>query len=88
MISQEMLQDFWKRFPRLRKTEATMRVGEPFAFKVTEKRPTKGELSGMTEEAMYRLAELLPLRYRGHYGGGRSSDWEFTESVAVSVGGS
>ena len=78
------VEDFWRRFPRLRKTKVTMRVGKPFAFKMGNQGPRRAELSGMTREAMHRLAELLPARYRGYYGGEKPSNWEFTESVAVS----
>jgi 1-acyl-sn-glycerol-3-phosphate acyltransferase len=77
------VEDFWRRLPRLRKTEVTMRVGKPFAFKMGKGQPRRLELTGMTREAMYRLAELLPPRYRGYYGGERPSSWEFTESVTV-----
>ncbi|MGQ9628021.1 MAG: lysophospholipid acyltransferase family protein [Anaerolineae bacterium] len=53
----------WK---RLRRPHVKVVIGKPFSF---PKMRAKGEtLERMTEEIMYRIAELLPESYRGVYG--------------------
>jgi len=72
------VEGFWKRLAKLRKTRVCMRVGEVFAFRAEEGRPGRSALTGMTREAMYRLAKLLPPEYRGHYGGPQPLVWQHT----------
>lgn len=57
-------EEFWPNLKRLRRTRLHIRVGEPFCF-VTRGHPRRADLQAMTQEAMCRLAELLPPRYRG-----------------------
>ena len=52
---------------RLRRTPFTVRVGEPFMLSAGDGRVTREIREQMTEEIMYRLAALLPERYRGPY---------------------
>ena len=73
------VEDFWRRFPGLRKTKVTMRVGEPFTFQTKERPPSRTVLTQMTTEAMFRLAALLPPEYRGHYSNEPPASWEHTE---------
>lgn len=58
---------FGENIRRLRRTEAHMVVGEPFHLPLRGKKVTHQELEEMTDEIMYRLAELLPPEYRGVY---------------------
>jgi 1-acyl-sn-glycerol-3-phosphate acyltransferase len=51
-----------------RKSGAKARFGEPFRFKKSGTKPTRDDLSQMTDEAMYILADMLPQNRRGHYG--------------------
>ena len=57
---------FKENLKRLRRTPMHVRIGEPFRFVLTGRRG-RGELRGMTDEAMCRLAALLPPEYRGAY---------------------
>jgi 1-acyl-sn-glycerol-3-phosphate acyltransferase len=57
-------QNLARNLQRLRRTPLHIRVGKPFRF-VTTRRPRRDELQAMTEEAMARLAALLPPEYRG-----------------------
>ncbi len=59
-------QGFLANLKRLRRTPLHIRVGKPFHFMVNG-RQRREELRAMTDEAMYRLAELLPPEYRGVY---------------------
>jgi len=52
---------------RLRRTPLQVTVGEPFIFALNDQRRYREQLSQMTDEAMYRLAALLPAAYRGVY---------------------
>lgn len=50
-----------------RKRGAKARFGEPFHFKKSGTKPSRDDLSQMTDEAMYILAAMLPQNRRGHY---------------------
>lgn len=58
---------FWRNLSRLRRTEAHMVVGQPFRIAVEGRRVSREELDEITDELMYRLAELLPAEHRGAY---------------------
>jgi 1-acyl-sn-glycerol-3-phosphate acyltransferase len=46
---------------------AIVRLGQPFRFKPLASRPSRAALRQMTDEAMYRLAAILPEKRRGVY---------------------
>lgn len=46
---------------------ATVRLGHPFRFALTDERVSRRQLRQMTDEAMYVLAAMLPERRRGVY---------------------
>ncbi|MCH2540187.1 MAG: 1-acyl-sn-glycerol-3-phosphate acyltransferase [Anaerolineales bacterium] len=46
---------------------AVMRLGPPLRLKRLSTRPTRTQLEQMTNECMYKLAELLAPHRRGHY---------------------
>jgi 1-acyl-sn-glycerol-3-phosphate acyltransferase len=52
---------------RLKRAPVSVSLGQPFYFRIPGDRPDRDELSQMTDEAMYRLAALLPPGYRGVY---------------------
>lgn len=56
---------WWKDF---RRTHINVRFGKPFRFKSEGKRLPREHFEAMTDEAMYRIAELLPPEWRGVYG--------------------
>jgi 1-acyl-sn-glycerol-3-phosphate acyltransferase len=58
----------WVSRPRI-----TVNFGKPFYLPKSGARVTKEELLEHTDFAMQRIAELLPLEYRGVYGGGRKT---------------
>lgn len=55
----------WK---KLKRTTVTYRFGQPFYLDAGDERLTSDVLKQMTDEAMYRLAALLPPEQRGIYG--------------------
>jgi len=53
---------------RLRRTPIHIKIGKPFKFRwPTSSRVDKGIMRRMTDEAMYRIAALLPPEMRGVY---------------------
>lgn len=51
----------------LRRPQITINVGHPFHLPPVSSKLTKAELTELTNYIMGRIAELLPLEYRGHY---------------------
>jgi len=61
-------ENFLKNLKSFKRTDFNIRVGEPFKVNTRGERIT-GELrQRITDEMMYKVAELLPERYRGVYG--------------------
>lgn len=58
---------FWNSLRRLRRAEGYMAVGEPFRLAVDGRTVSREQLDEITDEIMYRLAELMPPEYRGVY---------------------
>lgn len=52
---------------RLKRTPVRMSFGRPFYVRTGAKRPSRQELSAITDEVMYQIAGLLPLERRGVY---------------------
>jgi 1-acyl-sn-glycerol-3-phosphate acyltransferase len=50
-----------------RRTEINIRFGEPFRFKHEGRRIPRDLMRPMTDEAMYRIAKMLPEDWRGVY---------------------
>lgn len=46
---------------------ASIKFGRPFRFRASDQRPDRSLLRQMTDEALYRLAALLPPERRGFY---------------------
>jgi len=53
----------------LRRPQITVNIGHPFYLPTVSSRLTKAELTELTNSIMGHIAELLPLKYRGDYGG-------------------
>ena len=70
---------FLENLKRLRPTRLHIRVGEPFRF-IRSKRRQREDLRAATEEAMFRLAALLPPEYRGVYSDISRATHEYTEA--------
>ncbi len=51
----------------LRRPRVIVNIGHPFSLAPAGSKLTKVELAGLTDSMMARIAELLPLKYRGHY---------------------
>ncbi len=60
-------ENFWENLKRLRRTDFHVRVGTPFRIEMNGGAPSRDVRQAVTDEIMYKIAELLPERYRGHY---------------------
>lgn len=60
-------ENFLKNLRQLKRTDFHVRVGEPFKLEVDGIRMTRETRQQIVDEMMYRLADLLPTRYRGEY---------------------
>ncbi len=55
-----------------RRPEVTVNIGLPFSLPSAGSKLTKVELSRLTDVIIGLIAELLPVKHRGHYGGGET----------------
>jgi 1-acyl-sn-glycerol-3-phosphate acyltransferase len=60
-------ENFWANFKRLRRSDFHLAVGKPFYLKLEGELPTREVRQAITDEIMYKIAELLPEKYRGCY---------------------
>jgi 1-acyl-sn-glycerol-3-phosphate acyltransferase len=60
-------ESFLTNLVRFRRTDFHVRVGEPFYLNTAGVRMARETRQQIVDEMMYRLAELLPLMYRGDY---------------------
>lgn len=60
-------ENFWDNIKHLRRTHFHLAVGKPFRLKMNCDHLSKDERQAVTDEIMYKIAELLPAKYRGHY---------------------
>jgi 1-acyl-sn-glycerol-3-phosphate acyltransferase len=58
---------FWDNFKRLRRTDFHIVVGSPFRLNFEGESPAREARQRATDEIMYKIAELLPEKYRGQY---------------------
>ncbi len=71
-------EDFWENLKRLRKTDFHLEIGEPFRLEFNGELPSREERQAATDEIMYKIAELLPEQYRGHYQFNQAIQYRFT----------
>jgi 1-acyl-sn-glycerol-3-phosphate acyltransferase len=72
--------DFWRNLFRLRRTPMSVHYGRPFRFVGTGNKPDRDATRAMTDEVMYRIAEMMPPEYRGVYAGPIPA-WRYTQLV-------
>jgi 1-acyl-sn-glycerol-3-phosphate acyltransferase len=60
-------ENFWSNLKRLRRTDFHIVVGKPFRLDIGSEALSRDARQAVTDEIMYKIAELLPPRYRGYY---------------------
>jgi len=74
-------ENFWENFKHLRRTEFHVNVGQPFRLNVNSDTLARDERQAVTDEIMYKIAELLPEKYRGHYQFNGKVDYHYLVSA-------
>ena len=60
-------ENFWDNLKHLRKTDFHIVVGEPFKLNLEGNGLSREVRQQITDEIMYKIAELLPVRYQNNY---------------------
>jgi 1-acyl-sn-glycerol-3-phosphate acyltransferase len=60
-------ENFWQNLKHLRRTNFHIAVGKPFRLDTHGEALSRDARQEITDEIMYKIAELLPARYRGYY---------------------
>lgn len=60
-------ENFWKNVRSFRKTDFFLEIGQPFTIKATMRDLDREKRQIITDEVMFRIAMLLPEKYRGYY---------------------
>lgn len=76
-------EDFLRNLARLKRTDFHIRVGDPICLNVDGVRMTREIRQQIADEMMYRLAELLPDKYRGEYEKVTDVKYSFTEQCKI-----
>jgi len=74
-------EDFWRNLKHMRRTEFHMVVGKPFRLKSGDDCLARDVRQAVTDEIMYKIAELLPEKYRGHYQFDKEIDYRYLVSA-------
>jgi 1-acyl-sn-glycerol-3-phosphate acyltransferase len=74
-------ESFLKNLPRLKRTDFHIRVGEPFRLKLEGVKVTREIRQQIADEMMVRIAELMPVEYRGAYEKAPEGMGTFTETI-------
>jgi 1-acyl-sn-glycerol-3-phosphate acyltransferase len=74
-------EDFWGNFKHLRRTEFHVVVGKPFRLKTGDEALSREIRQAMTDEIMYKIAELLPENYRGCYNFNGKIEYHYVDPV-------
>jgi 1-acyl-sn-glycerol-3-phosphate acyltransferase len=60
-------EEFWKNLKRFQKTDFHLEMGQPFTIDFERQPLSRDVRQRITDEIMFKIAELLPEKYRGHY---------------------
>ncbi len=60
-------ENFWKNLMCLRRTDFHITVGKPFRLDTHGEALSRDARQAVVDEIMFKIAELLPRRYRGYY---------------------
>jgi len=74
-------ENFLPNLKRLKRTDFHIRVGEPFVLDLGGETATKETRQRMVDEMMYKLAILLPEKYRGEYSDLSRATTDFLKAI-------
>lgn len=74
-------ENFWDNLKHLRRTEFHVAVGEPFRIRLENETLSREERQAVTDEIMYKIAELLPEKYHGNYPQPHPTTYRYLASI-------
>jgi 1-acyl-sn-glycerol-3-phosphate acyltransferase len=74
-------ENFWANFKRLRRTDFHIVVGKPFCLDTGGTALSRDVRQAVTDEIMYKVAELLPERYRGYYRDVETVQYQYIKDI-------
>lgn len=74
-------ENFWQNLKKFRKTDFKVAVGKPFQLKLDGSSLSRDVRQTITDEIMFKIAELLPEKYRGYYQYESSVQYQYLEDI-------
>jgi 1-acyl-sn-glycerol-3-phosphate acyltransferase len=74
-------ENFWQNLKKFRKTDFNVVVGNPFQLKLDGSSLSRDVRQTITDEIMFKIAELLPEKYRGYYEFDKPVEYKYLEDV-------
>ena len=74
-------ENFWQNLKKFRKTDFKVAVGKPFQLKLDGSSLSRDVRQTITDEIMFKIAELLPENYRGYYQYESSVQYQYLEDI-------
>ena len=71
---------FWENLKHFRRTNFHLKVGKPFRLKMNSDLLSRDSRQAVVDEVMYKIAELLPEEYRGHYQYKEAIEYQFVKA--------
>ncbi len=76
-------ENFWQNFKKFKKTEFNIVVGKPFKLNLNGNALSRDVRQDVTDEIMYKIAELLPEKYRGYYHFDHGIEYKYLETIEI-----
>ena len=74
-------ENFWENLKHFKRTDFNIVVGKPFKLQLNGKALSREMRQEVVDEIMYKIAELLPEKYRGHYEFDHEIHYKYLESI-------
>ena len=72
---------FWENFKHFRKTDFNIVVGKPFRLYLEGRALSREVRQEIADEIMYKIAELLPEKYRGYYDYEHEIQYKYLQTI-------
>lgn len=76
-------ENFWENLKHFKKTDFNIVVGKPFKLHLTGKALSRDMRQEVVDEIMYKIAELLPEKYRGYYEYEQKINYKYLETISL-----
>jgi 1-acyl-sn-glycerol-3-phosphate acyltransferase len=72
-------ENFWDNLKHARRTPFHMKIGQPFRIKCSSDASSRDARQIVTDEIMMKIAQLLPMQYRGYYDMADTAEFKYIE---------